>query len=301
MKPPAQIKDDDGFEIMKLMLTIFIGIITTLGLQYWTLRPNTDSKISWIAPVENPEKRNYEVFALLYTPFWISCFAIIVGFELYEMFDEMIYMIVCGGLCIPLLLYPFFANNGTGKPLSDHYAMKANVWLAIYSFIGNYWYTHYFYSVLKASYTFPSWRLNNVPIPLYFATFFYFSTYHVFSNMTIRKVVTSFCPSKARTLFLITMILAMSYFTAFAEAIAISGFRYYSFENRKTAYSIGSAFYGIYFLVSFPMFYRLNEEPSIKMTLWQCCIDSLGCGMLIMLLLDFVRLVVGIPLVIGSS
>jgi cycloeucalenol cycloisomerase len=27
----------------------------------------------------------------------------------------------------------------------------------IYSHIGNYWYTHYFYTVLRAKYTMPSW------------------------------------------------------------------------------------------------------------------------------------------------
>lgn len=37
------------------------------------------------------------------------------------------------------------------------YAFKATVWLAIYSHIGNYWYTHYFYTVLRAKYTMPSW------------------------------------------------------------------------------------------------------------------------------------------------
>jgi len=45
-----------------------------------------------------------------------------------------------------------------------------------------------FDSVLGASYTFPSHRLNNVPIALYFATHFYFVTYHTFSNMILRKV-----------------------------------------------------------------------------------------------------------------
>lgn len=31
------------------------------------------------------------------------------------------------------------------------------MWLAIYSHIGNYWYTHYFYTVLRAKYSMPSW------------------------------------------------------------------------------------------------------------------------------------------------
>jgi hypothetical protein len=47
--------------------------------------------------------------------------------------------------------------------------LQANVWIAIFSFIGNYFWTHYFYSLLGASYTFPSWRLNDVSRPLPFA------------------------------------------------------------------------------------------------------------------------------------
>ena len=60
----------------------------------------------------------------------------------------------------------------------------------MFSFIGNYWYTHYFYSVLKARYTFPSHRLNDVPIALFFATHFYFVTYHTLSNLILRKIET---------------------------------------------------------------------------------------------------------------
>ena len=70
------------------------------------------------------------------------------------------YMGVCVGLCIPLFVYPFLPASCPLKPpppVSERYSLKATVWLAIYSHIGNYWYTHYFYTVLKASYSMPSW------------------------------------------------------------------------------------------------------------------------------------------------
>ena len=38
----------------------------------------------------------------------------------------------------------------------------AQVWIAIFSFVGNYFWTHYFFQLLGAAYTFPSWRLNDV-------------------------------------------------------------------------------------------------------------------------------------------
>jgi cycloeucalenol cycloisomerase len=85
---------------------------------------------------------------------------------------------------------------------------QANTWIAIFSFIGNYWYTHYFYVVLGAKYTFPSWDVNGtgitigrismalylsgVPIALFFATHFYFSFYHTLSNMVRSSLLERF-------------------------------------------------------------------------------------------------------------
>lgn len=39
---------------------------------------------------------------------------------------------------------------------------QASLWIIIFSYVGNYFWTHYFFTVLGASYTFPSWKMNNV-------------------------------------------------------------------------------------------------------------------------------------------
>lgn len=114
-------------------------------------------------------------------------------------------------------------------------------------------YTHYFYTVLKARYTMPAWRLNDVPLALTFATHFYFTTYHTFSNLMLRKIETTWRPGAARALFSAASVLVFAYFTAFTETLTISAYPDYSFEDRRMAYTVGSAFYGIYFLVSFPV------------------------------------------------
>ena len=108
-------------------------------------------------------------------------------------------------------------------------------------------------------------------------------------------------------------VLFLSYFTAFMETLTISSFPYYSFEDRTMAYVWGSAFYGIYFLVSFPGFYyfdsHIDDGVSTKnkphsrnssLTLTDTFITACGHGMLILTLLDFVRLYLGVPLVIGG-
>ena len=77
----------------------------------------------------------------------------------------------------------------------------------------------------------------------------------------------------------------------------------YSFDDRTMAYVWGSAFYGIYFIVSFPGFYYFDSEldgTKTKLTLWSTFTTACGHGMMILTLLDFVRLHLGIPLKIGG-
>ena len=258
---------------------------------------------TWLAPKTNAPKRATELWFLAYAVVWIGSFACIVGFEWYERFDALAYFLVCGGLELPLYAQPFVLpalTHDERRPLAERYSFKANVWLAIFGFVGNYWYTHYFYSVLGAAYTMPAWRLNDVPVAMFFATHFYFCFYHVLSNAALRKIRTSYEPSKRRLAFEAASIVAMSYLTAFMETLTISGFPYYSFEDRDMAYTVGSAFYGIYFLVSFPMFLRLDETPPTVVNgathdLFATAVEALASSMAVLCLLDFVRLALGIP------
>jgi len=84
--------------------------------------------------------------------------------------------------------------------------------------------------------------------------------------------------------------------------------QYYDFEDRKMAYTLGSAFYGIYFLVSFPAFVvfdddvdNMQDDGSKRVvSLWDTVVSSCGYGMIILCILDFVRLWFDIPLIIGK-
>lgn len=235
----------------------------------------------------------------------------VVVTEVYEQFDAWSYLLLCGGLALPFLLQPIvFPTAGSDSPDAkrnplDRYSFKANLWLATYSFIGNYWYTHYFYCVLKADYTMPSHRLNNVPIAMFFATHFYFSTYHFFSNALLRKVVTSYEPGPARACLFWSVVFVFAYFTAFMETLSISAYPYWSFEDRDMAYKIGSAFYGIYFIVSFPAFFCFDQEVDVpqgrRMSVGDTFISACGFGMIILTLLDLVRLWLGIPLAVSAT
>jgi cycloeucalenol cycloisomerase len=167
-------------------MTVILGTMVSLlvGLTYLQTTSKDAATMSRFLPCADsePSKYAYELYALYYSPLWIGAFSVIVIFELYEDFSAVHYNSVLLALALPLLLQPIvfpsagFDSPDQNRPLWERYSFKANVWLAIYSFIGNYWYTHYFYSVLKAEYSMPATRLNNVPIAMFFATHFYFST-----------------------------------------------------------------------------------------------------------------------------
>jgi len=103
-------------------------------------------------------------------------------------------------------------------------SLQANIWIIIFSYVGNYFWTHYFFTVLGASYTFPSWRMNNVPHTTFLLTHACFLFYHMASNMTLRRLhhSTAHLPQSIRWLFDAAWILALSYFIAYLETLAIA-------------------------------------------------------------------------------
>jgi len=209
------------------------------------------------------------------------------------------YLLVTGGLAAPLCLQPLFFPSLTGEkdlPLLERHCTKANVWIAIYSFLGNYWGTHYFYCVLKAKYTLPflpDHQLNKVPVCMYLATHFYFCFYHALGSKVMRWVWTRYRPGAARTTFCVSVVCVMAYCTAFLETFSISAFPYYTFDDRQQMYTVGSAFYALYLAVSFPMFARLDWKPGGH-TLTEACLEAFAAWSIILSLLDFVRLGLGV-------
>ncbi|CAI5998720.1 unnamed protein product [Closterium sp. NIES-64] len=248
-----------------------------------------------------------------------------------QRFTEWEYLWVGLAAALPCVLVPPFmlCAADKGRPWHEQHWVKANVWIAIFSFVGNYFWTHYFYTLLGASYTFPSWRLNDVPFALYLLTHAYFCFYHVISNITIRRLrhflntpsstpqpasakhyvnsksssakskpSTSSASSATRSsVFSLIVqgawVLALSYITAFMETATIANFEYYTFVDKAAMYRVGTLFYALYFVVSFPFFFRIDEDTSDSWPLSRVAVDSLGASMLVTILLDIWRLVIG--------
>ncbi len=116
-------------------------------------------------------------------------------------------------------------------------------------------------------------------------------------------------PSFGRNVFFAGVVLAFSYFTAFMETLTISGYNKYCFEvPRDVIYTKGSAFYGIYFIVSYPVFYLIDEKTKLvpggpyPHTMYKVIMEAMGASMIVLLLLDFCRLGMGKDLnIIGAN
>jgi cycloeucalenol cycloisomerase len=186
-------------------------------------------------------------------------------------------------------------------PLLERHWVKANVWIAIFSHIGNYFWTHYFFNLLGASYTFPAHLLNGVPICLYLMTHAYFCFYHALANVVLRRVENALSGRSlaARKIARAAVVFLLAYATAYGETLTIAHFPYYTFVDRSKMYTVGSLFYAIYFWVSFPLFMRIEEEEygtanaRRRWSLGSVALDALAAGMLVTILLDAWRLAFG--------
>ncbi|KAI3435286.1 uncharacterized protein J3R85_006210 [Psidium guajava] len=257
--------------------------------------PSPSSSL-WLAP--NPSKRWGELFFLFYTPFWLTLsLGIIVPYKLYESFTELEYLLLGLVSAVPAFLIPMVIVGQADSSMcwKDRYWIKASLWIIIFSYVGNYFWTHYFFTVLGAAYTFPSWKMNNVPHTTFLLTHVCFLFYHVMSNLTLRRLRHAIAdlPEKIQWVTEAAWILALSYFIANLETLAISNFPYYEFVDRASMYKVGSLFYAIYFIVSFPMFLRIDEKPGSPWDLPRVAIDALGAAMLVTIILDLWRIFLG--------
>lgn len=84
-------------------------------------------------------------------------------------------------------------------------------------------------------------------------------------------------------------------------------FPYYTFVDRGKMYTVGSLFYAIYFFVSFPWFFLMDEDvvtgprPRRPWTVGQAATDALAASMLVTILLDLWRLGMGPIIDVGAA
>lgn len=272
----------------------------------------------------DPSKAFFERFSLIWAPVSLAILLVgVFGTGAYTSCTRDTYLLISVALCLPGVVWPvvFPCAADRHRPFADRFWVKAGVWIVIFSFYGNYFWTHYFYTLLGARYHFDSYQLNDVPVVTYFCTYFYFTFYFALTNVVLRvfrRFLAPLADSASRVKRMLGRVLwGVSVFvlavgTAVFEAVSIEHFPLYTYTDRATFMTIGSVFYGIYFMFGFPMFFALDESPPLEAkktgaakeaegeakaasrdSIWYVAQNALAAAALVTLVLDLWRLYIG--------
>ena len=250
---------------------------------------------------DNPDKAWIEKFFLMYTPVWMALMALMMVTGWAQSVGDKVLLIHAAIVALPILIIPALLNSRkSATPWHESYWLKANIYLFVFGFFGNYFGSEYFFDVLGMVYHYPNASTNldsallgsgeqRVPLIMYFYTHAYFMTYHATANIVLRRLRNLNIPGGI-ALFPV-MVFAVGYVWAWAETRAMANPMlaesfYYQDMARMLAY--GSAIYAIYFIASFPIYYRIDERRGQSWSLWVTASAGMAASMLTFYMLDFV-------------
>jgi cycloeucalenol cycloisomerase len=208
-----------------------------------------------------------------------------------------------------LVILPAFLRRNSGIPWYDSYWFKLNVYMAVWVFFASYFHTDWFFKYLGMRYDFPSqlWdfdcvgcgadqatkraNFQAVPLSRYLDTMGFFTVYHTFSVVAMRRVknMTLGFPPLAQKAAWVLIVTVAAFFFAWAETFGyiqapVNHISWYL--NRDAMLSVGTTAYGLLFLVSFPNVFRLDETVDKKWTITRCIIEASFVSMVSLFLLD---------------
>jgi len=255
----------------------------------------------------NPDKAWGEKFFLAYSPVWMTVFGVYQRSRIGDRMGDLGNLMVTLAIFAPLWIVPALVHDAGGRRWYETYWFKFNLWILVYSAIGTYFLTEYFFDVLGMVYNYPHlhWTLDStllgsgkqtVPIIMYLHAHYFFVTYHTTAVVVMRRARTSrlnFHPAVGAL-----VVAGAAWFWARAEialTTAPSLADQVRYEDLAWALRWGSLVYACYFVVSFPMVYRLDEDARDPWTVRRTIVESLAAGMLTFILLDLVTASIGAP------
>jgi cycloeucalenol cycloisomerase len=255
----------------------------------------------------NASKAWGEKFFLAYSLFWMAGMGLLMVSGSGARWGDAALNLAMVAIFAPLLVVPALIRDETalGRPWYRTYWFKLNVWIGVYAGIGSYFGSEYFFDVLGMVYNYPQlrWRLDSVllgtgeqtvPLIMYPSAHFYFVTYHTMGIIVLRRTRTS--PFLRAPWLWPFICLAAAYFFAWMETFAMTGgsiAEQFTYRDLPRMLKWGSLFYACYFVVSFPMLYRLDENPEDDWALGKVVVEALAAGMLLLFLLDTATRFVG--------
>lgn len=271
--------------------------------------PSKGKPTPLVAFSPQPAKAALERLYIFYTPIWTAFIAFVILGGHYRRLDDPGYMLLGISAMLPLWVWPFLypPPSELGRPIWERTSFRANCFIWVLSYIGNFGITEYFFELLGMRYTWPlKWnfdavvigkQLGDVPFWLTPLTHAYFATYHGIMSVAWRTLDRRFRLGKLGNLI---VLLALAYFFAFAETFFMASDiikDVFEYREREKMLVYGSLFYAVFFLFSFPVFYWLDETAEeSKRSFGDVMLRALGVCMCVMMALEHWAFIAG-PLV----
>ena len=251
----------------------------------------------------NPDKAWVEKFFLLYTPVWMALMAMMMLTGWVDTWSNGALLLHAALVALPIFVIPLLVHRRfSDKPVRDSYFLKANLYLFVFGFWGNYAGSEYFFDLLGMVYHFPNATTTLdaaligsgeqvVPLIMYGYTHAYFMTYHATATIALRRLKplwSSASPVRQWCLFLL-LVFVIGYCWAWAETkgmanpLLASSFYY---EKMALMLKYGSMIYATYFIASFPIYYFIDEDQQRPWSLLQVVAGALAASTLTFYMLD---------------
>ena len=265
----------------------------------------------------NPDKAWAEKLYLLFIPVFFAYNALIQNMGWLDAGDFW-HVVQNLGMWAPYcVVLPWLLRRGQPIPLYRQWWFKFQVYMAVIVFFMTYFHTEYFFDVLGMRYRFDRVSLyfdsallgpdqstalsqwKRVPVGMYLNTMAFFSVYHCASVVVIRRLsgfASDLGPASRRLAFVAT-VTATAVFFAWAETFFyITGPASTNvwYLDKATMLALGSWFYALYFIVTFPSIYRLDERTDQPAwSLGRIAIEASAASMIVLLLCDLWVLALG--------
>lgn len=266
------------------------------------------AKRRWFS--ENPDKAWGEKFFLTFVPVFFAYNALVQSMGWLDV-GNFWHITQNAVMWIPYcVLFPAWLRRDSGVPWATSYWFKFNLYMFVFVFFVTYFHTEYFFDLLGLRYRFDEVTLyfdaalvgpdeataasafKKVPYGMYLNAVAFFIVYHSVAVVCMRYVrsMTLEWSVPARRLGWVAIVFAAALFFAWAEtrlyvtqAASINVW----YVNLEAMLKWGSVFYSLYFIVSFPNVFRLDESMSERRwTLSRTVLEASAVGAISLLLID---------------
>lgn len=235
-----------------------------------------------------------ERWYLVFTPIW----GVVVGVVMIggvaaswstSPLGDLGYMALGTGLWLALVIggHATAPASERARPWTRRAHTKIQAWMLIFAVLGNY-YSEYFYEILHMHYGFGTgWNLHHVPLFLYPLTAVYFTTYATLVNLG-RRALSRRLPARARPY----AYLPVCFVVAGLETLLNANpwiHDLFCYEDLGFALGFGTLMYGLWFVVSAPLWAWIDERPGDDASMRDALITALAAFMLVLCVNELVR------------